>query len=326
MSDIIPIPPGELAPSDLPLDRNPAAVYLVSLLPSGKRSQQQRLDTIAAILLGIYPDVKKNTCLLIPWWKLRYQHTSAIRAKLAEIYKAKAANTALTALRRVMEEAWNLGLMSADDYQHAIRLKPITGKALPVGREIVPLELAALMAMVEKDDTPLGARDAALLATLYPGGLRREEVVSLEMDNYNPQTHVLKVEGKRRKERDVPIVDAGAIRALAKWLAVRGDKPGPLFCAVRKNGSLSESRLKNQSVYDILTERAKQAGIEHVTPHDLRRTAATNLLDAGVDVLLVALYLGHDNVDTTRKYDKRGQKALQKAVKVLHLPYGDDPL
>lgn len=305
----------------LPMDRNPAAVYLASLRASGRRTMRQALDTLAAIVLGTFPEVRQNSCLAFPWWELRYTHTAAIRAQLADRYKPASANKMLTALRRVLRECWLLELMGSDDYTHAASVEAVAGSSLPAGREVTPLEIAALTAACTNEPAPIGIRDAALLATLYPGGLRREEVIRLNLADYDPETQILRVKGKRGKDREVPITDAGALRAISDWLQARGGQPGPLFVAIRRNGNLAADRLNNQTVYDVLRQLTQRAGLEALSPHDLRRTAATHLLDAGADVLTVARYLGHSNVQTTGKYDRRNLKAMRKAAGALHLPY-----
>src|SRR5262245_28597749 len=98
------------------LDENPAAVYLASLTKRSRRTQQSGLDQVAQ-LLG-YGDA-----LSCPWASLRYQHTAAIRAALAERYAPATANRMLAALRRVLTECWRLGLMPKEDADRAADIK-----------------------------------------------------------------------------------------------------------------------------------------------------------------------------------------------------------
>ncbi|MBD2261197.1 hypothetical protein [Pseudanabaena sp. FACHB-2040] len=118
-----------------------------------------------------------------PWWELRYQHTSAIRVRLQERYAPATANKALSALRRVLQECWRLGLMDVESYQRAADLSNIQGETIPAGRDISPGEVWALMADCTKCDRNIDYRDAAVLAVLLVG-LRRSEVVSLDLGNY----------------------------------------------------------------------------------------------------------------------------------------------
>jgi hypothetical protein len=137
------------------------------------------------------------------------------------------------------------------------------------------------MAACAEDESPAGTRDAALIALLYAaGGLRRAEVVALNREDYDRETGALTVRGKGRKERLV-YVDNGAQDALEDWLVLRGDEPGPLFWPVNKGGVLQERRLTGQAVYNLLRKRAAGGVVKPVSPHDLRRTFVSDLLEAG---------------------------------------------
>src|SRR5688500_17900027 len=103
-----------------PIDQNAAAVYVASLpAATGKRTQAQALRVVAGIF-----GAEVNT---LNWGALRYQHTAAARARVAEVYSPASANKILSALRQALKQAWLLGQMSAEDYQRAVNLKPITG-------------------------------------------------------------------------------------------------------------------------------------------------------------------------------------------------------
>jgi len=131
----------------------------------------------------------------------------------------------------------------------------------------------------------------------------------------------VRILGKRNKERLV-YLNNGAALALADWLTVRGGKLIALFWSRLKGGHLiMGQRLTGQAIRDMLNRRAKQAGIENVTPHDLRRSFVSDLLDAGVDIATVANMAGHANVQTTRRYDRRGEEAKKRAARSLHVPY-----
>ncbi len=94
-----------------------------------------------------------------------------------------------------------------------------------------------------------------------------------------------------------------------------------MFTVIRKGDHVSLDALTSQSVYDILAKRAEQAGVKKFSPHDLRRTFAGDLLDAGADISTVQKLMGHANSNTTAGYDRRDSKAKKAAVNKLHLPY-----
>ena len=167
---------------------------------------------------------------------------------------------------------------------------------------------------------PIGVRDAALLAVAYGAGLRRAEIVALDLEDYSVDTGELRVRGKGNKERLV-FVTNGAQDALSAWVQVRGDQAGALFLTVSKRGKTANHRMSDQSVLDICRKLARQAGVAPFSPHDLRRSCASDLLDAGADISAVSSLLGHARTDTTLLYDKRGDRAKKQASELLHVPF-----
>lgn len=300
----------------LPLDRNPAAVYLSQLGSKNSKVTQLKALEIIARLLTSNPDA-----MACNWAALRFQHTRAIRSRLAERYAIATTNRMLAALRGALRCAWKLGLMEAEDYFRAVDVSDVKGDTLPTGRSLGAGEILALMAACENDPTPAGARDAALLAVLYVGGLRRGEVVTLDLEDYSPESGALTVRhGKGSKQR-ITYLTNGAARAMADWLEIRGGEPGPLLFPVLKSGKIVNRRLTNQAVYNVLTKRGNQAGVSDFSPHDLRRTFISDLLDAGADISVVAQLAGHSSVNTTQRYDRRPEATKAKAAELLHLPY-----
>ena len=304
----------------LPLDRHPAAVYLASL--SSERSRRvtaQALRAITALITG--EDPHQANILRLNWAALRYPHTAAIRARLAQDFRPATANRLLSALRGVLKEAWRLGYLSAEDYQRAVDVHNIQGETLPAGRELSPGELLALVEVCKADHTPAGVRDAAILGLLYTGGLRRAELVALEAADFEPESGKLSVRaGKGRKQRMV-YVQGGALHALTDWLKIVQNDSGALFVPINKGGKLTHRRMNAQSIYDLLKKRGEQAGVKAFSPHDLRRTFVGDMLDRGVDIATVANIAGHASVDTTRRYDRRPEETKRQAANKLHFPY-----
>ena len=299
---------------------SPAVAYLAGLAPSGRRAMASRLRVVAAMLGGNGHHGDHLTAAqnieAVPWHQLRYAHLEALRVALVERYPSPATvNTTLSAVRGVLRQAFLLGLLPAEEWARLQMVKPATGERLPAGRALSGGEIGALMAACP--DTPLGHRDAALLALLFTCGLRRAEAVGLELEHY--QAGELRVMGKGRRERMLYVTN-GARDALEDWLRIRGAEPGPLLCRVR-GMRVHIARLTTQAVYARVGKLARVAGVKACTPHDLRRSFVSELLDKGADISTVSRLAGHRKIETTSRYDRRGEDAKRKAVDLLHLPY-----
>jgi site-specific recombinase XerD len=205
-------------------------------------------------------------------------------------------------------------------------IQNIKGERVRPGRAIRAGEIAALMQACAADPAPAGVRDGALIAIATLTGLRRAELVSLNVESFtstedSAEEGELLVRGKGNKER-VAYIYHGAVYALADWLALRGYEPGPLFVAINKGGKIQAGhRLSVRALHDIFQKRARQAGVEKLTTHDFRRTFAGNLLDAGVDLATTQALLGHASPITTSLYDRRGERVRRQAVQKLFVPY-----
>lgn len=298
------------------LNQNAAVMYLTSLnSDTGRRTMAQALNVCAGLMSN------NANALTVDWHELRFQHVTAIRAKLTEAYKPATVNKMLAALRGVLRCAWQAGQMSAEDFHKAASVKSVKGETLPAGRELTQGEITALMADCEADTTIAGARDAAVIGLMYSCGLRREEVVTLALGDYDPANGRLVVRGKGNKERTAWLT-GGAARALADWLTVRSDTAGALFVAVNKSGRITNyEHMTPKTIYKMLAKRASEAGVKTFSPHDMRRTFVSDLLDAGADITTVSKMAGHANVATTARYDRRPEEAKRKAASLLHVPY-----
>ncbi|MCG5531689.1 site-specific integrase [Halorhodospira halochloris] len=135
------------------------------------------------------------------------------------------------------------------------------------------------------------ARDAAAFAMLYGGGLRRAEVVALDLSDYESSQARLIVHGKGQTEHSV-YLDDGSEGALVEWLYHRGDQQGPLICPVYRGGRIEYRRLTDASLYRAIDRRRKEAKVTPFTPHDLIRSFGGDLLDAGADLATVQRLMG----------------------------------
>lgn len=229
----------------------------------------------------------------------------------------------LCALRRVLQEAKKLKLMSPTDYIDAVEIESVKVSKQLRGRALNSTEIAALMRVIKSDLTPAGARDAAMLAILLGSGLRRMEVVSLDLSDFDSHTGAIKVRsGKGGKDRTVYLPSSG-IPLVSNWIVVRGIDPGPLLRPISKGRRVMPRRLTDQAVLYVLQTRGLEAGVEPFSPHDCRRTFISNLLDAGADLVTVSQLAGHASPLTTSRYDRRGEVAKRRAVELLNLPFSD---
>jgi len=216
--------------------------------------------------------------------------------------------------------------MDTDDYLRAVDLRPVTGSRLPAGRDVEQSELATLLAHCRADRSPAGVRDAAVIGLAYLSGTRRAELVALHLADVDTDPAALRVVGKGGKERLVPLSPTvGPL--LEAWLALRGDSDGPLFCAIDRAGNLRLGRtLTGEAIRQILTRRTLAAGVATISPHDLRRTYAGDLLDAGADLPAVQQLMGHASPSTTSRYDRRGDKARRVAAERLTIDFAPPPI
>lgn len=157
-----------------------------------------------------------------------------------------------------------------------------------------------------------GKRDRAMLELLYATGIRVSELCGLDVTDLDSSQRTLRVFGKGAKERIVP-VGAEALRAVGEYLAECPQEAGPLFRNFRGG------RLTVRSVHRIVRARAREAGLSRrVSPHTLRHTFATHLLDAGADLRLIQDLLGHSRLSTTQKYTHVSADHLMKVYDAAH--------
>jgi integrase/recombinase XerC len=183
------------------------------------------------------------------------------------------------------------------------------------------LDLHEVEALLAAPDamTPQGQRDQAIMEVLYASGLRVSELVSLNLRNVDLQHGELRVWGKGAKER-VALLGEPACRALKRYTR---EGRSQLIKAGRETNALFlnrlGSRLSTRSVNNILDKYAKLAGLERrVTPHVMRHTFATHLLDGGADLRTVQELLGHADLSSTQIYTHVSQARAKKVYRKAH--------
>ncbi len=325
--DMLIVPVRSTSLQDLPADRHPALVYLASVAPGTRASVRSGLQVIAEIMSGGKCDLRT-----MPWAALRAQHTLALRAELASRYAHGTANKMLAYVKGVLRAAWQLDLLDTEAYHRARDIKAVRGESLPRGRAVTQGELRALLDacylawQVDKHRSPLHLRDAALIAVLYSSGLRRAEAAALDVADYEAGTGSLRIRAGKGNKARIAYTSAGERALLDAWLRSRAaaapgaERSGALFCPVLRGGHLRVRHMDPRTILEALQRRAKEAGVAHLTPHDLRRSMIGDLLDAGADLATVQRLAGHSGPGTTSRYDRRGEKTRARAAELLHVP------
>jgi site-specific recombinase XerD len=301
--------------------RCPVRVYLAGLRSSNSRATMR--DALRLVLrVATGTDAAPEA---FPWASLTFAHVAAIRAGLLESessYSPATVNKAMAAVRGVARAAWRLGLIDSDTFARISDVKGVRNDRLPPGRA---LEVAELRRLREAcDGSPVGVRDAAILAVLFDGGLRRSELASIDVDDWNPETGELKIRHGKGDKGRIVFLRNGAQSALAAWIAVRplfdGVEGAPLFWSSR-NGHLLPKRLGSPAIASLLGRIAARAKVAKFAPHDCRRTAISRLLEHGCDLATAQRFAGHASSVTTARYDRRGDRALERAAALLHFPF-----
>ncbi|WP_394541690.1 tyrosine-type recombinase/integrase [Pantoea sp. SGAir0418] len=291
---------------------NPASVWLDGLAPTGRRSMRSLLNLCAATLRH------NATTDSHDWSALRYVHVATLRATLAEQgYAVATLNMVLAALKGVAQTAFNLGQMDADALARIRAVKGVRGDSEATGRALSREEVRLLLDATKAHPCKVRQkRDRALLLTLCGAGLRAGELVALETRDYDVATRTLTIrQGKGRKKR-VVVVSPVVGKALAAWIKARAGNDC-LFCRIHRSGSVTGQPLTTAGLAGILRQLQETAQISPFTPHDLRRTFITRLLEQGADLNIVRQLAGHNDISTTALYDRRSATTLIHASSAL---------
>jgi integrase/recombinase XerC len=193
---------------------------------------------------------------------------------------------------------------------------PRQGRRLP---HFLSTEQVAKLLETPPDDQPAGLRDRAILETLYSAGLRVSELVSLDLADWDRDSNVLRVRGKGRKERIAP-VGRFAAAAILDWLEHRQTDNSP--SATDGDAMFLNRfgrRLSARSVGRMLEKHIAAAGLDQLTsPHTLRHSFASHMLDGGADLRSVQELLGHKSLTTTQIYTHVSTRRLRETYDRAH--------
>ncbi|MFO1096156.1 MAG: tyrosine recombinase XerC [Planctomycetaceae bacterium] len=244
--------------------------------------------------------------------------TSQLRGYVAYLHECQYARTTiarrLACLRSFFRYTTREGITESNPAQ-ALRT-PRVGRKLP--HFLTTEQIAQLLEAPPANDA-MGLRDRAILETMYSAGLRVAELVALDVSGWDREANILRVMGKGRKER-IAAVGRYAATALEKWLDVRVASPDvppedrdALF--LNRFGE----RLTTRSIGRMLEKHLQTTGLNRLTtPHTLRHSFATHLLDGGADLRAVQELLGHKSLTTTQIYTHVSTRRMRETYEHAH--------
>src|SRR5262250_205094 len=246
----------------------------------------------------------------IAWYcsepRLAFNRIVVVRYRMHLESRHLAANTInqqLAAVRRLAHEAADAGLLSPELAAGISRVKGVKQLGFRSGNWL-SAEQSSEVLIRAWGDTMRAKRDYAMLAMLFGCGFRRSELVGVELDDIQMrQGHwaVVDLIGKGGHIRTVPI-PAWVKAALDQWTRAAGVSEGKIFRAVARLGKVWGRGLSQNVVWYVVRTCCEKAGLEHIAPHDLRRTCAKLCHDRGGEIEQIQFLLGHASVQTTERY------------------------
>ena len=238
--------------------------------------------------------------------RLAFNRIVVVRYRMYLESRHLAANTInqqLAAVRRLAHEAADAGLLSPELAAGISRVKGVKQLGFRSGNWL-SAEQSSEVLQHACGDTIRAKRDYAMLAMLFGCGFRRSELVGLDLDDIQMrQKHwaVVDLIGKGDHIRTVPI-PAWVKTALDQWLRAAGVSEGKIFRAVARNGKIWGKGISQNVVWYVVRTWCERTGLEHIAPHDLRRTCAKLCHDRGGELEQIQFLLGHASVQTTERY------------------------
>ena len=241
-----------------------------------------------------------------------------LRGYVAYLHECDYARTTiarrLASLRSFFRYCQREGLVTSNPAK--VLRTPRVGRKLP---HFLTIEQITSLLEAPPANEPEGLRDRAMLETMYSAGLRVAELVGMNIDNWDRDANIVRVFGKGKKERIAPI-GKHASKALGRWMDVR--QPATDSKPADRNAIFLNrfgTRLTTRSVGRMLEKYLALTGLDQLTtPHTLRHTFATHLLDGGADLRSVQEMLGHKSLTTTQIYTHVSTKRLKDTYEQAH--------
>ena len=297
--------------SELPID---AEEYLSWLVAERGRSS----NTVAAY--------RRDLSGYCEW--LRSRKTSVLEVKPSDIdafVAERRGEAAASSVARQLAAVRNFHrFLVAENRRRDDPTADLDGVRVPAGipKPLSEEDVARLIGAVVGDD-PVARRDRALLEFLYATGARISEACGLSLGDLDLESGLVRLYGKGSKERLVP-VGSCARQALEQWLS--GGRPDLVPTRWKRRGDAEAvfldrrgGRLSRQAAWAAVTRHGERAGLTgHLSPHVLRHSCATHMLDHGADLRIVQEMLGHASISTTQVYTKVSQERIFEQYRAAH--------
>lgn len=218
----------------------------------------------------------------------------------------------IAAVRSFLHFLQDEGAVTGDLTEHLA--SPRIGKYLP---HSIPEDDVEFLLAMPATDNPAGLRDRSMLRMLWATGMRVTELISLDLEHVDLTTDTVRCTGKGSKERQIPF-GLKARAALAQYL--EDGRPPLMRRAVERALFLNHhgDRLTRQGFWLILKSYARKAGIDSISPHTLRHSFATHLLNNDAELRVVQELLGHSNISTTQIYTHVSRERLRQVYDQAH--------
>jgi integrase len=299
-------------------------------MSAGSRPTQRCALNAVARMMGHDPET-------FPWHTMTLSVAAALSTRLREGRAPATTNRMIAAVRGVLnvcrKERWlqvppsdGGYAMSQTEWFEQLVEEMAHSKAVREHRgNLVPEAAIASMFAACAKGRPVDLRNGAIIALGFGSAVRREEIANLDLVDVEADGRVRIRAGKGDKDRTTALAK-GPRAAVARWVAFRGTAPGPLLLRMSGSGDgiwQPPSRLSPHAVWEAIREVSAAAGVKF-TPHDMRRTAATRMLRAGVSLKVVQRALGHKNITTTQRYIMVDEDEMVAAVQSVDIASGSE--
>lgn len=254
-----------------------------------------------------------------PWHQLGADAAADFRQAVYRRYKPQSTrNDMVCAVRRMVDECYRAGLISALRRDLVMeQLYTISVGESARRRRLSTQEIAALLGACDRiGGARAAARNTAIVALLYTSGMRSIELVNIELADWDRDDQSVLLRDTKNGRPHRILLHPAVLPYLERWAEHRGTAAGALFTALNRDDT---TPLTTFSIRYMLAKRAQAGGVAPFGCHDFRRTFATDLLENN-DAFLVSRLLNHTKIESTTRYDLRGESAKRDAIATLHLP------